>query len=413
MKISNKELLKIAEDESTDAEALTKIWITSKSIKVRKAIASNPNSSATVLRAAARLYMEEVLANPGFEMLRLFDDDPWIKSIGDIYESPAKYLGNSRYMAYRTHEMEQFGRAALLSPQLDGLTLSNIIEYVPVSSLKRVIKNEKVKNRLRNIIEEGYSSKVTLFNLEAIFKSWDAGLITTGEMGSYIRKGGAVSTMSCRKGVYLKGFRRLSKEYLEEKTADSMNTLSSLLLASRGLCFNWISYEIEAAHLPAIIEAFRASREINKKAAAGIIHGAYRSNSKTASYELAGLIVSIEWSRFSYTQRPQALKSFYDFVHKNNLPPYEWGNTKACWPAIKFDNDLCLELEKLPMPIQAFYARAKCIGDWVHLTASEAKSRIVNNVNQWLYERGGVENLLYKSIHLKKIIALSDNVVIP
>ena len=70
-KISNKELLEIAQNESTTPEQLSKIWITSKSIKVRKAVASNPNADALTLRAAARLYLEEVLDNPAFEMLRL------------------------------------------------------------------------------------------------------------------------------------------------------------------------------------------------------------------------------------------------------------------------------------------------------------------------------------------------------
>ena len=162
MKISNKELLKIATDSDTDSEALLHIWITSRSVKVRKAVAANPNASAEVLKAAARLYMEEVLTNPGFEVLRLFDDDPWIKRIGDIYENPSKFFSNSRYIAYRTQEMEEFGRAALISPKADGVSISNLICYMPVGSLKRILKSEEIKQRIKSAIVEGYDSNVVM-----------------------------------------------------------------------------------------------------------------------------------------------------------------------------------------------------------------------------------------------------------
>ena len=117
-KISNKELLEIAQNESTTPEQLSKIWITSKSIKVRKAVASNPNADALTLRAAARLYLEEVLDNPAFEMLKLFDDNEWIQKLGEIYENPERWANGIGYYSRSTGQLEPFARAALLSPCL-------------------------------------------------------------------------------------------------------------------------------------------------------------------------------------------------------------------------------------------------------------------------------------------------------
>ncbi len=101
-KISNKELLEIAQNESTTPEQLSKIWITSKSIKVRKAVASNPNADALTLRAAARLYLEEVLDNPAFEMLKLFDDNEWVQKIGEIHENPERWASGVGYYSRAT-----------------------------------------------------------------------------------------------------------------------------------------------------------------------------------------------------------------------------------------------------------------------------------------------------------------------
>lgn len=416
MKISSKELMKIASDSETTPDELLMIWSQSLSPKVRKAVASNPNASCQVLKAAARLYMEEVLTNPGFEMLKLFDDDPWIRKIGEIYDNPARFFGSSRYIAYRTQEMEQFGRAALISPNIDEACISNLVCYMPVNSIKRVIKNSTIRKRIKSIVVESYNNNVLLMDLEGLFKLWDAELICTLELASFIKKTGAISSMSCRKSVYLKTFRKLNKEYLQDKTSDSLEALKYILIASRGNCFNWISYEIEQDHLPIIAEAMQLVKKIQKKLktdGTSKPRPAAKTHCSQAMKELAGLIVTLGWAYRPYEDRAAGLIEFYNLVNKFQLPPYEWGSSKKIWPAIRLENELCEALNKLPIQVKAFYVRSMCLGEWFYISRSEIKSNIVEEVNQWLYDRGGIENVLYTSISTKKIIALSENVVIP
>ncbi len=133
----------------------------------------------------------------------------------------------------------------------------------------------------------------------------------------------------------------------------------------------------------------------------------------TAIKELSGLVVKLTWDTQSFQDRYLYLKEFYDLVNRLGLAHHEWGNSKQTWPPVKIDYKAALELDKLPIQVKAFYARNKCFGEWFHLTRSETKSKIVEEVNDWLYETGGVENLLYNKVSIKKIIALDESIVIP
>lgn len=412
MKLSTKTLLPIAESAETTAEELRSIWVNSRSPKVRKAIASNPNASPEVLKYAARLYIEEVLTNPGFEMLKLFDDDPWIKKVSEIYENPFEYFGRSIYIGYRTHDIDLLGRVALLSPKCDGATLANLLHNMPTSAIQRLIKNKGTKKKLKDIIEESYRTGVIFFDMESLFNAWDTGIIGTLELAEYISKTGAICSMSCRKRVYLKIIRKLNKEFSEDRTYESSRALINILLFSRSICINWFSYEMTQDNLLIAAEALKAAKKLYKKIKAdGSAHR--MSPCVTAIKELSGLVVKLTWDTQSFQDRYLYLKEFYDLVNRLGLAHHEWGNSKQTWPPVKIDYETALELDKLPIQVKAFYARNKCFGEWFHLTRSETKSKIVEEVNDWLYETGGVENLLYNKVSIKKIIALDESIVIP
>ena len=402
-KISNKELLEIAQNESTTPEQLSKIWITSKSIKVRKAVASNPNADALTLRAAARLYLEEVLDNPAFEMLRLFDDNEWIQKLGEIHENPERWASGVGYYSRSTGQLEPFARAALLSPQLSPFAMVTIMEFLPVSSLTRAFKYPKTRENSRKMVFE-YAGD---FTMEALFKAYNGGLYNEEELYQCLRRMASIGSMSCRKSTYTRTIKSILKEY-EERPEEVSPALSIILLASRASCIDWVKYNFTTKHLDAIATTIKAAKRLFKKS-----HGKPpSSSSKTNIRVISSIVTGLLWEPLDFEQRKKNLGNFYKAICKLELENHEWGDSKKTWGAVVLTNELCESLKNEDIKVKAFYVRNKCLGNWFHVQKSSTKFAIVEEVNQWLYERGGIENVLYKQIDLKKIISISPDVVI-
>ena len=399
-KISNKELLEIAENESTTPEQLSKIWLETRSVKVRKAIASNPNANALTLRIAARLYLEEVLDNPGFEMLKLFDDDNWVNKIGAIHECPDQWAGGLGYYARATGQLEPFARAALLSPMLKVHSLITILEFLPVSSLNRAFKYARTRENSRKILFEG----VTEFTLEGIFKAYNAGLYEEDELYECLKKVARVGAMSCRKSTYTRAMKKMLAAFDSGVPAAS-SAISVTLLTSRASCVDWVKYGFSKKHLPLVAATLLASKKMLKGTSSC-------ASAKTNVRVISGVITGLLWEPLNFEERKENLGSFYKAICKLGVDNHEWGNSKYTWGAVILTNDICEHLDKEDIKVKAFYVRNKCLGNWFHVQKSDRKFRIVEEVNEWLYKKGGIENTLYTSIDLKKIISISPDVVI-
>jgi len=399
-KISNKELLEIAKDESTTPEQLSKIWLETRSVKVRKAIASNPNANALTLRIAARLYLEEVLDNPGFEMLKLFDDDNWVNKIGAIHENPDKWASGLGYYARATGQLEPFARAALLSPMLKVHSLITILEFLPVSSLNRAFKYAKTRENSRRILFEGVSE----FTLEGIFKAYNAGLYEEDELYECLKKVARVGSMSCRKSTYTRAIKKMLVAF-DSGVSAAGSAVSITLLTSRASCVDWVKYKFNKKHLPLIAATLLASKKMLKGTSSC-------AAAKTNVRVISGIISGLLWEPLNFEERKENLGSFYKAICKLGVDTHEWGNSKYTWGAVILTNDICEHLDKEDIKVKAFYVKNKCLGNWFHVQKSDRKFRIVEEVNEWLYKKGGIENTLYTSIDLKKIISISPDVVI-
>mgnify|MGYP006229339525 CR=1 FL=1 len=398
-KISTKELLEIAQDESTTPEQLNKIWNTSRSIKVRKAVASNPNAGSLTLRLAARLYIEEVLDNPGFQMLNLFDDDEWIKRIGEVYEDPETW-SKSYYYARRVDQMEPFARAALLSDNLNQIHLNSIMEFLPVTSLKRAFKYEKTKIKVRSFFTNGG------FSLETIFKAYGSGLIDEVQLYQSLKTISYVGSLSCRKSVYVRTIKILLSQF--DNRPDAVGrAISMILLSSRVSCINWVDRLFEHKHLYAVSRAILAAKKIKKRRGSGVSQA-----TRSTIQALSSIVSGVLWGQLNYEEKRTGLSSFYKSVCQLGLENHQWGDSKQTWNSVIITQEICEELLKEDIRVKAFYVKSLCLGTWFHVQKSSVKFQIVEEVNDWLYDQGGFDNILYKDISLKKLIALTDDVYI-
>ena len=400
-KVSNKELLEIAQNEATSPEQLSKIWNNTRSVKVRKAVASNPNANALTLRQAARLYIEEVVENPGFEMLKLFDDDDWIKRIGEVYDNPEAW-SRRHYFVHRTDQLEPFARVALLSKELHSIHLNSVLEFLPITSLKRSFKTDTTRQKARGL----FAKNPRDFSLEATFKAYGSGVLNEEELYEFLKHVSYVGSLSCRKSIYVRTIKALFKAF-DQEVESAPKTLAMVLLVSRSSCIRWVEYMFQQKHLPVIASAMLTAKKIKKQAGHGV-----STACKTTIHMLSGMVTGILWEPLSFEQRKKSLGTLYKNLCQLRLEGHEWGNTKKTWGAIQLSGDLCEELLKEDIKTQVFYVRSKSLGNWFHVQKSSAKYQIVENVNSWLYERGGFENLLYNEISLKKIVTISDDVVI-
>ncbi len=408
-RITTKELLKIAEDESSTPEQLSRVWDITRSVKIRKAVASNPNANALTLRVAARLYLEEVLENPGFQMLNLFDDDQWIKKIGEVYENPELWT-RSYYYASRADQLEPFARAALLSNSLNETQLNSIMEFLPVMSLKRAFKYRKTRDRVKLFFIGGASTQFIArnFSLETLFKAYGAELINEAELYESLKSICYVGTLSCRKSVYVRTVKALLKAF-DERPEQVGRLLAMVLISSRVSCIGWVDRLFEKKHLYVIAKALLTAKQIKKGGKEiGRPGTAARGTIKT----LASVISSIVWGPLNFEQRKSGLEKFYKLMCQLGLENHKWGDSKQTWNCVQITNEMCEVLLSQDIRVKSFYVKNLCLGTWFHVQKSSAKFQVVEEVNDWLYKKGGVDNVLYKDISIKKIITLTPDVKI-
>jgi hypothetical protein len=170
-------LLKAAQNESTGSKELLEIWKTTTSTRVRKAVASNPNCSTATMAIAARLYIKEVVNNPSFEVLKVFNDDKIVEQIYDAYKDPQKFsTQNSIYSIKDKIIVNSIAKAMLISPYFDNYhTFSNFI-FTALSNaeISRELKDPEVMGNLQKVINKeiySRSNRISLVHLKYFFDS--------------------------------------------------------------------------------------------------------------------------------------------------------------------------------------------------------------------------------------------------
>ena len=202
------ELYAIATDPGSGAKKLSWAWGQTKSPRVRKAIASNPNSDSKILAMAARLYIKEVMNNPSLELINLFNEDKFVKEIYEAYMNPRKY---TRYNAiHHSKEKYNISRAIIVSPNLRTYEpLGAVLSFVTQTEFTRELKDPIVKRNLQGIVK----SNLDLINLPTAIFFMKCDLIDIDDFESSLdkRMPGARSTHWVGKSTYCKFFTDLSE----------------------------------------------------------------------------------------------------------------------------------------------------------------------------------------------------------
>ena len=227
-------LYKIATDPASTQKQLKEVWKETKSVKVRKAVASNLNCDPDTLRMAARLYLKEVIENPSFEMLKLFDQDPFISKLFDAFEAPDSYASKNKnkfssYSSSKGSDVTLLARAMLLSPKLASHnTVRAIYNTLGITEIKRELKDEEVKKRLRKVVVPRNDTAL-LKNIEAsvVLDLYNTQVITLEEFDKFLSncKAGSLNTGS---GGSIK---RLIESQLDNLTADNYELIFRLMVA--------------------------------------------------------------------------------------------------------------------------------------------------------------------------------------
>lgn len=407
-----KEDLRLALDESTSEKTLHKIWGTSRSVKVRKAVASNPNAGPKLLREAARLYLEEVLSNPGFAMLELFNDDPWLMRVSAAYNDPWDFLIVQRNsIGYsRTLPNDHFGWAVLLSPKLDVECLDRCLQFMSKGAFRRAVKNPRILEKVRDLYHQALkSTKTWPFSLESVITLNNEKVIGLEDVFLGLSNYGQGS-VSSPKSVFIKYLKSLHEVYIADVSRKDFipRLLGKLLIVSRSHTMQWIwnsftnneilSYagELYAAAMQHMVNA------VGSKIA--LVHDNLRAVGSIVTQFLKAKFISKD----SITA--QSFTDAYNFVKAYGLEAQKFSR----FGLMLSDRTYLAELDECDIAVKEFFCRAGCLGNWASATGSDVKYKILNEVNDHIHTKNGVDPqlLLFDKCSIRKVVSISEDTYI-
>lgn len=408
-----KEQLKAALDESTSEQELRKIWVSSRSVKVRKAVASNPNAGPKLLKEAARLYLEEVLENPGFSMLELFDDDPWISKVSLAYSDPWDFLIKHVSSAYyvRANNFDYFGWAALLSPKLSASALDRIVTFMTTGGLRRALKTPSTMERVRSLYASADAlERVWPFSLETMIVLYKEGAITSLQLFDGMSNF-AVGSTSMRKSLFSKYIKDLHQEYMTSRSTAQAEFAPKLIAKSliifRSHMMHWLwncftnkQLDDWAGELYAKVLRYMISYSKSKS---HLVYDNLRTVGSLVAQHLKSNIITDSPTKETLTQA-------YSFVATNGLQDQKFSK----YGFLLHKGSGIAILDECEIQVKEFFCKAGCLGTWASATGSDVKYKIINEVNEHIYSRDGVGhgNLLFDKCSLRKVVSLDDDTYI-
>jgi hypothetical protein len=159
---------------------------------------------------AARLYIKEVMNNPSFEMLNLFQEDRDVKDLYEAYSNPQTYKHARSLDRVKANRRFNIARTLLVSPNLsDHIILSEVCAYLNGAEFKRELKDQEVKDNVIKIAKRGLKE----FRLPTLLFLFQNGIIGISELEKALEKTGTSEFMSS-KGAYTNFITDRASEYV-------------------------------------------------------------------------------------------------------------------------------------------------------------------------------------------------------
>lgn len=407
-KNDTKLLLKIAEDVSSTDQDLLRAWKETTSVKVRKAVASNPNAPASVLKEASRLYIEEVLRNPGFEMLTLFDTDEWVQNIHAAYTNPHEYLRiKGYYYAFGGGTQKDIiTKVLLLSSRLDGVILESCINSGSLTAMDRVNKDPLVKSKIVNLAQSGSLKSSSHGGLSAtsLLIMFSRGVINF-EMLNNGLKNYTENSVSIKKSTYMKFFKEAGEEAVKTQDLNERNkaveAIARTLYVSRSQAVSWFC------------NCFWETNPLNKELVSNVLAECTRlagtMAKKTRSNKYQNLVIKIAEELmadyFRTERRTEDIASMYLFLKSKGLIE-SVSLIERLFPFSVVD---AVGLEHCDLEIRDFFIRKRSFGSSVVAREGDRVYNLLNKTNNEIYEKEGVgPELLFRSCELKGTVNLGQ-----
>lgn len=416
---------------NTPESELLRIWNSTTSAKVRKAIASNPNVGADLLRIASRLYLDEALANPAFELLKIFTDDAWITGITDAHENPKKFIGSVGYYNAIRHGAQI--KAALASEKLDVESLCFCLEYASAADLNRAVKNPNTKSRLHDLVvretelikignKHGHKKARVGMSASGCITAMKLGIISESEALEYFKVcnmllktfGRSANPHRVHKNSLSQVLMYVQKKF-NNPTTSAQERISVIDLVSEAISF--CAHSLSTSQVTAAIKSslpYPYNQNRN-----GLMMEYMAELFKTLKYNLSATLSSNCLDSFPafffevYSRAPKAssisgvdhLKGFHGFIRslgieKDFCQHFSTGVSVSGGDQVYVLNRLGAEvkdLNDLDMESKMFYIKAICNGNLIRLTRGTTLYKIVEEVNNELYYNHGklTSNLIY------------------
>jgi hypothetical protein len=402
--------LLMARDESTPEVVLHQIWNDSRSATVRKAVARNPNAGPEVLKAASRLYLEEVLENPGFAVLELFGEDPWIRDLSVAYANPEEFFNSTTrifFLGSTSASTVALWWACLLSPKLTPNVLNAIVQGISLTTLRRALSSIKVSARARELYENSLTGDDAWpFDLGSSLTLYTERVISAEQLYRGLSNHG-VRSASTRKSTFVKFFGDVAEQYSETKEGFYTKILAKLFLVVRAHALNWVGWRFRSSNSyknGGELFTHTLSHMVSFSSAKQLTRGCFKTIGEYVSTHMNEKFFRAEGKIYECTSK--RLTQAYHFLKAHNLTQV----FSSEWDLLEAKESSTIDaLAQCSLEVKEFFVKKGCVGDWVVIGNGNSKYQLFEEINNAIFLTAGVsKNLLFDKCSLKKIISINN-----